>query len=138
MNRTSRGNKVTMTRCGRVSTKRKHMEESNNSEVSTMPKRNKVSSKGIKDPAKQVSIRNSMNKNYDRVNKFGVGDMVLAKTGKYPVWPGIVINDPELNLIIKSNYIYFSLIIIFLRTFFLLSYPPHRTKQNVVNLVFLN
>ncbi|XP_001949266.2 probable methylthioribulose-1-phosphate dehydratase isoform X2 [Acyrthosiphon pisum] len=34
---------------------------------------------------------------------FNVGDMVWAKTGKYPVWPGIVITDPETNKFSKNE-----------------------------------
>ncbi|XP_022180883.1 probable methylthioribulose-1-phosphate dehydratase isoform X2 [Myzus persicae] len=36
-------------------------------------------------------------------NVFNVGDMVWAKTGKYPVWPGIVITDPETNKFSKNE-----------------------------------
>lgn len=36
-------------------------------------------------------------------NKFGIGDMVWAKIGKYPLWPGIVINDPKTNIFFKSK-----------------------------------
>lgn len=94
MNRKGSEKKITTTRSGRVSaTKRKLIEELDSAEVGT--------SKTVTFKVKKVSIRNNLNKNDKK--KFEVGDIVLAKVGKYPVWPGIVMNDPESNLITKSK-----------------------------------
>lgn len=94
-------NKTTITRSGRLSTsKRKLIEELNDVEVSIGPKKTKVK----KFEAKKVSTRNSLNKNnIDKVNQLEVGDIVLGKTGKFPLWPGIVTSDPDSDKIIKSK-----------------------------------
>lgn len=65
-------------RYGRVSNKRKFNEELNLSLV----------------------LNNSNN---GQKNGFTIGDMVWAKTGKYPLWPGIVIMDPETNKFTRNN-----------------------------------
>jgi len=45
----------------------------------------------------------SNNASNGKRNIFNIGDMVWAKTGKYPVWPGIVITDPETNKFLKNK-----------------------------------
>lgn len=57
-----------------------------------------------------TSVRNCTSKKTTTCD-FSVGDLVWAKMGKYPIWPGIVINHPGLNMIYISktpfvNYIY--------------------------------
>lgn len=56
------------------------------------------------------SVSNNIyKKKYDvKVNGFGTGDLVWAKMGKYPVWPGIIIEDPESNTFSKSKHKLFS------------------------------
>ncbi|XP_025198464.1 probable methylthioribulose-1-phosphate dehydratase isoform X2 [Melanaphis sacchari] len=45
----------------------------------------------------------SNNTSNGKRNVFNIGDMVWAKTGKYPVWPGIVMTDPETNKFSKNK-----------------------------------
>lgn len=51
-----------------------------------------------------VSNNSSVRNTKARKNDFIVGDLVWAKIGKYPVWPGIIISDPESNKIFKGKY----------------------------------
>lgn len=52
------------------------------------------------------SVSNNIHtKNDVKVNGFGIGDLVWAKMGKYPVWPGIIIEDPESNIFSKSKLV---------------------------------
>lgn len=87
-------------RYGRVSTKRKFNEELMGE-----------SSRTIKDPLPtknsnlSLSVsNNNLNMRSNRTNELTIGDMVWAKTGKYPLWPGIIISDPESNNFSKSKY----------------------------------
>lgn len=40
-------------------------------------------------------------------NGLSIGDIVWAKTGKYPIWPGIITSDPETKTFSKSKYLYY-------------------------------
>lgn len=90
-------------RYGRVSTKRKFngeeqgasLGESSRTVVRISPKKNKS----------KLSVSNDVlvNVQNGKLNEYSLGDIVLAKVGKYPVWPGIIINDPESNIFSKSK-----------------------------------
>jgi len=90
-------------RYGRISSKRKYnnedlanaLKDSLQSMASVSPKRSKP----------KLSSFGS-NNNLSKMNKFSAGDIVWAKTGKYPVWPGIIIKEPVTNLVSKSMYRY--------------------------------
>lgn len=93
-------------RYGRVSTKRKLNEELNSLGESSQtvtgpsPKRNQLQL------ISSVSNNLHLNMRSGKTNRLSIGDMVWAKTGKYPIWPGIIISDPESNKFSKSKYMY--------------------------------
>lgn len=101
---------VNKSRYGRVSTKRKYDEEFATAlkescdnihlALGLSPKKNSSS-----------SVVNFTNMRNGKIDGFSVGDIVWAKTGKYPIWPGIIISDPVLHKFHKSNYelIYFKI-----------------------------
>lgn len=89
-------------RYGRVSNKRKFNEELDLSLGESYRKINFILNK--KSNGKSSSVASVNNMSDDKRNVFNVGDMVWAKTGKYPVWPGIVITDPETNKFSKSMF----------------------------------
>lgn len=103
-------------RYGRVSTKRKFSEEeqdvslgeSSQIAIRISPKKNKskISS--------SVSNNILVNAQNGKLNEYSLGDIVWAKIGKFPVWPGIIINDPESNTFSKSKFINVNFIQIFL------------------------
>lgn len=80
-------------RYGRVSSKRKYnnddldnaFKDSLRSMASVLPKRSKTKSPLLV------------------TNKFTSGDIVWAKIGKYPVWPGIIIKEPNTELVSKKE-----------------------------------
>lgn len=88
-------------RYGRIS-KRKYSEDlidkSSQMSVSQSHKKKKLT----------ISVSNNNNitsrMRDGKINVFSMGDMVWAKTGKYPVWPAIITNDPESNMFYKSKY----------------------------------
>lgn len=100
------GDQVKKSRYGRISTKRKFNEEfdtslgrSSKTGVTISPKRNKSK---LSAPSQSNNINSNTSYN-NKVNEYAIGDLVWAKPGKYPIWPGIVISDPESNLYYKSN-----------------------------------
>lgn len=92
-------------RYGRVSTKRKFNEEeqgtssgeSSQTASKTLPKKNRSKLSSSVSNNILINVRNG------KLNEYNLGDIVWAKTGKYPVWPGIIINDPESNKFSKSK-----------------------------------
>lgn len=94
-------------RYGRVSTKRKFNEEepsaslgeSSQTANKTLPKKNKSKL------SSSVSNNTIINARNGKLNEYSLADIVWAKTGKYPVWPGIIINDPESNKFSKSKFV---------------------------------
>lgn len=102
MNRNSTNNIKSRFGC-RVVKKRKYYEEfetylgkSSQTVVGSSKKKKKTK---ISTPVSNNNCTNELNK---KANKFEIGDMVWAKIGKYPLWPSIVINDPETNIFFKS------------------------------------
>ncbi|KAF0758213.1 methylthioribulose-1-phosphate dehydratase isoform X1 [Aphis craccivora] len=87
-------------RYGRVSNKKKFNEELNLSLGESYQKMNLILNKKSNGKSSPTVLNNSNN---DQKNGFTIGDMVWAKTGKYPLWPGIVILDPETNKFTKKN-----------------------------------
>lgn len=90
-------------RYGRISTKRKFNEEEQDSEssktvIGNLKKKNKTKLSSL--------VSNDINENMrnGKLNEYRIGDIVWAKTGKYPVWPAIITNDPELKKFSKSKY----------------------------------
>jgi len=75
-------------RYGRISNKRKFDEELNLSLGESYRKINFILTKKSNGKSSPTVTNNNMNNNGKR-NTYNVGDMVWAKTGKYPVWPGI-------------------------------------------------
>lgn len=103
-------------RYGRVSTKRKYNNDDlDNALKDTLQSMANVLPKKIKSKLSS-SVPNS---NITNVNPFSLGDIVWAKTGKYPVWPGILINEPGTNMVSKSMYRYIS---IYINLLFFLKY----------------
>lgn len=68
--------------------------------VSILPKR-----KNSKSPDQSTS---STRKYYNKLNEYSIGDIVWAMTDQDPVWPGIVVSDPETNIYYKSYFLFFS------------------------------
>lgn len=102
------GDNLNTSRYGRVSSKKKFSEEfatflyePAKTVVNNVSKKNKSNSNKM-----NCNIRNS------KVNGFNIGDIILAKVGKYPVWPGIIVNDPESNMFSKSKLVNLSLYIL--------------------------
>ncbi|XP_060838768.1 uncharacterized protein LOC132920408 isoform X4 [Rhopalosiphum padi] len=87
-------------RYGRISNKRKFNEELDLSLGESYREINFILNK--KNNGKSSPTASNNNGNGKR-NLFNIGDMVWAKTGKYPVWPGIVITDPETNKFTKNK-----------------------------------
>jgi len=88
-------------RYGRVSNKKKFNEELDLSLGESYRKINLILNKKSNGKSSPTVLNNSNN---DKGNEFNIGDMVWAKTGKYPLWPGIVIMDPETNKFTKSMF----------------------------------
>jgi len=40
---------------------------------------------------------------YEKNENYEIGDIILAKIGKYPFWPSIICLDPNLNIFIKGS-----------------------------------
>ncbi|VVC32689.1 Class II aldolase/adducin N-terminal,Methylthioribulose-1-phosphate dehydratase,PWWP [Cinara cedri] len=102
------GEQVKKSRYGRVSTKRKFDEECDNSLgrktviISTKKNKSKLPVSSVSSPASTSNNVHSNTRN-NKVNEFNIGDIVWAKPGKYPVWPGIVISDPNFNIHYKEE-----------------------------------
>lgn len=116
------GEPIKKSRYGRISTKRQFNEEFDNSSggsskavVTTSNKRNKSK---LPAPSMSNSI-NSVPYN-DKVNNYTLGDIVWAKPGKYPIWPGIVISDPESKIHYKSNLLICAFFLCILTKFYFL------------------
>lgn len=88
-------------RYGRVSNKRKFNEELDLSLGESYRKINLILDKKSNGKSSPTVLNNSNNA---KRNSFNIGDMVWAKTGKYPLWPGIIIMDPESNKFTKSMF----------------------------------
>jgi len=89
-------------RYGRVANKRQFNEELDLSLGESYRKINFILTKKSNGKSSPTAANNNMSNG--KRNIFNVGDMVWAKTGKYPVWPGIVITDPETNKFYKSMF----------------------------------
>lgn len=89
-------------RYGRISNKRKFNEELDFSLGESYRKINFILNKKSNGKSSPTAAINNMSNG--KRNSYNVGDMVWAKTGKYPVWPGIVITDPETNKFSKSMF----------------------------------
>ncbi|XP_050534939.1 uncharacterized protein LOC126901982 isoform X2 [Daktulosphaira vitifoliae] len=92
---------INKSRFGRVSTKRKFSEQFISSST-CIPKDNYI----IKKKKKQICSSKSgqfSDKNHLLLSNYCIGDIVWAKMGKYPVWPGIIVNDPDENIFFKKN-----------------------------------
>ncbi|KAE9523457.1 hypothetical protein AGLY_016009 [Aphis glycines] len=87
-------------RYGRVSNKRKFNEELDLSLGESYNTINLILNKKSNGKSSPTVLNNSNN---GKRNGFSIGDMVWAKTGKYPLWPGIVIVDPVTNKFTKNN-----------------------------------
>ncbi|XP_060879667.1 methylthioribulose-1-phosphate dehydratase isoform X2 [Metopolophium dirhodum] len=88
-------------RYGRISNKRRYNEELDLSLGESYRKINFILTKKSNGKSSPTAAINNMSNG--KRNIFNVGDMVWAKTGKYPVWPGIVITDPETNKFSKNE-----------------------------------
>ncbi|KAL4148434.1 hypothetical protein QTP88_002677 [Uroleucon formosanum] len=88
-------------RYGRISNKKKFNEELDLSLGESYRKINFILTKKSNGKSSPTAAINNMSNG--KRNIFNVGDMVWAKTGKYPVWPGIVITDPETNKFSKNE-----------------------------------
>jgi len=93
---------VKKSRYGRISNKRKFNEELDLSLGESYRKINFILNKKSNGKSSPTAAIDNMSNG--KRNSFNVGDMVWAKTGKYPVWPGIVITDPETNKFSKSMF----------------------------------
>lgn len=83
-------------RYGRISNKRKFNEELDDELSESCRKMDCI--------LPRRNTEKSNNNTDGKSNAYTIGDIVWAKTGKYPVWPGIVITDPESNKFCKSMY----------------------------------
>lgn len=92
-------------RYGRVSTKKRFDEEFENALKESCDNIHRALGASSK---KNISLPSTNNKQIHKINSlvnaFHVGDIVWAKTGKYPFWPGIVTEDPRTNEFSKSMY----------------------------------
>lgn len=96
-----------VSRYGRVSAKKQHGEDfqtvfKKSTKVNKIHKTLALTTKA--DSSLSVSNHSSVRNTKARKNDYSVGDLVWAKIGKYPVWPGIIISDPESNKTFKSKY----------------------------------
>lgn len=102
MNR--RSGDLNKSRYGRVSTKRKFSEEFDSvATESTKTNSIHLAKKNKLQLNSSTSNNSNSNLQYSKINGFSIGDIVWAKVGKYPVWPGIIISDPESNRFSKSK-----------------------------------
>lgn len=104
MRRFSRGN-VHKSRYGRVS-KRKNNDDLIGSSISSSQATVTQPPKKKKPKTTSVSNNNNITSRMrdGKINIYSIGDMVWAKTGKYPIWPAIITNDPSSNKFYKSKY----------------------------------
>lgn len=85
--------------------------KSQNSLETTFINSKKSKKSKLPDPS-TCKIINSVSDN-NIVNDYSIGDIVWAKANKYPIWPGIVIKDPESNIYYKSNLLICTFLIYF-------------------------
>ncbi|XP_025416434.1 methylthioribulose-1-phosphate dehydratase isoform X5 [Sipha flava] len=93
-------------RYGRESTKKKIFEvnqissnDSSQSAIRVLPKRKR--SNKLPPSVSRCILNCSLRKG--TTNELSIGDIVWAKTGKYPIWPGIITSDPETKTFFKKE-----------------------------------
>lgn len=101
------GKRLNKSRYGRVSTKKSYEEEFANAlkkscdeitqALGASPKRNNSSSSTNNNKPNKHNIKS-------KVKGYSLGDLVWAKSGKFPIWPGIIINEPESQIYSKSKF----------------------------------
>lgn len=96
------GEHFNKSRYGRVSTKRKFNEDDQGTYGALSLSATTIGKNKSK-LSLPVSNHININMQNGKINGYEIGDILWAKTGKYPVWPGIVINDPETNNYYKSK-----------------------------------
>lgn len=99
------GENMHKSRYGRVS-KRKYNEDLSDSGTSSSQMNQSPKRKKSKLSLKPVSNNNNITSRMrdGKINVFSIGDMVWAKTGKYPIWPAIITEDPVSKKFYKSKY----------------------------------
>lgn len=94
-------------RYGRTMTKKIFNDESSSTDLTRSV--NGVIRKRTRSKNLSMSVSNSIlncKLRKKATNGFSIGDMVWAKSGKYPLWPGIITSDPDTNNFSKSKYPY--------------------------------
>lgn len=94
-------------RYGRATINKKFIDENQTSSRNLSRSVNGVLPKRTRPKNLSTSVsKSTINFKLGATNGFGIGDIVWAKMGKYPIWPGIISSDPESNNFSKSKYFY--------------------------------